>query len=138
MVAAQSAVGGTIRWGKWGTFLGDQTGGAILAYLNDGFTEWSAVGDDGVGRLHSVPVDGEAGLLDAWEAGAPPAAPEPRLVALDAECRLASLSPHVQPATLLLLQAALREPPASWKKHALPNLAKQVRAASAPASCSSF
>jgi hypothetical protein len=50
-----------------------------------------------------------------------------RLAALDAECRLAAYDPHVSPASLLLLQASLAEPPRDWKKHSLPCLARQVR-----------
>jgi hypothetical protein len=46
---------------------------------------------------------------------------------LDAECRLSAYDPHVAPSSLLLLQASLAEPPVSWKKHALPCLARQVR-----------
>ena len=39
----------------------------------------------------------------------------------------AAFDPLVAPSSLLLLQALLPEPPASWKKHALPSLARQVR-----------
>ena len=78
-------------------------------------------------RRTRLPPPGEAALLDAWEAGTPPPPPaDARVAALDDECRLAAFDPLVSPASLLMLQAALEGPPASWKKHSLPSL---VRAA---------
>jgi len=72
-------------------------------------------------------VPGELALLDGWEAGDAPPVAESRVVRLDSECRLAAFEPQVCPSSLLLLQALLAAPPASWKKHSLPALARQVR-----------
>ena len=127
LLVAQAAVGGSIRWGRWDKFVGEPTGAAVVSYLNPDFTEWWSAGEDGVSRLESTPVAGEATLLGGWDAGDPPPPAEPRVQRLDEECRLAAFDPLVAPSSLLLLQALLPEPPASWKKHALPSLARQVR-----------
>ena len=122
LVATQAAVGSAIRWGRWDKFEGEPTGAALIAYLNCHFTEWFRDG-----RLQAEAVKDEAALLSGFDARLVTHPPDARLLGLDFECRLAAWDPQVQPASLLLLQAALSEPPTSWKKHALPSLAKQVR-----------
>ena len=102
-------------------------GAAIVAYLNPSFTEWYSRDASGRSRLEADAVPGELALLDGWEAGDAPPVAESRVVRLDSECRLAAFEPQVCPSSLLLLQALLAAPPASWKKHSLPALARQVR-----------
>jgi hypothetical protein len=74
------------------------------------------------------PIPQETSILSRWLKGGPSVQlTEPRFIRLDEECHLASISPNIFPHSLVVLQALLKSPPRAWKKHALPNLAKQVR-----------
>jgi len=121
MRAAQTAAGGRIAWGKWNSFVGDSSGAAVLAYLNDKWTGSYLVDAP-------LPLPNEAASLRSWEACKPSViSHEETIRRLDKECRLAAIEPSVMPSTLVLLQALLSEPPTKWKKHGLPSLSKQIR-----------
>jgi 3-methyladenine DNA glycosylase/8-oxoguanine DNA glycosylase/superfamily II DNA or RNA helicase len=120
--AAQTAVGGRIAWGKWSSFVGDASAAAVLSYLN--IDKW----DGSYLKDAPLPLVDESTSLQTWEAGMVSIVQhEPRFRLLDEECRRAAVEPTVMPATLVLLQALLSEPPTKWKKHGLPALSKQIR-----------
>lgn len=140
-----------VRWGKWGCFMGEPSGAAVIAYLNPSFTEWWAVaaggshegsaGDSGVGpaealaegtsRLLAHAVDSEDELLDAWEAAAPLPPVDERVERLNAECRLASFDTYVAPSSLLLLQASSEQGPVGPSTLTTP-LARQAHTPRSP------
>ena len=127
MRCAQHAVGCTIREGRWGSYQGEASGAAVLAYLNPKFSDWHQHA-----HLQSHPVNHETALLNDWRTGLKLSSggdlnTNERVERLDAECRLAAYDAHVAPSLLLLLQAMLSRPPRDWKKHALPSLAMQAR-----------
>jgi 3-methyladenine DNA glycosylase/8-oxoguanine DNA glycosylase/superfamily II DNA or RNA helicase len=119
--ATQIAVGGRVAWGKWSSFAGDASDGAVVAYLNE---EW----DGSVLPPPPIPDDSE-NIIALWEEGKQSCntTTDPRLQKLDNECQWSSVDPSVMPKTLVLLQAVLKQPPTDWKKHSLPALAKHVR-----------
>jgi hypothetical protein len=122
MRVTQAVAGGKLLWGKWNKFLGDPAAAAVLSYLNH--NEWNGSHL----LLTPQPSSEEESLIDDWEKGKLVRMPtEERLIRLDKECRLAAIEPSVMPSSLVLLQAALPEPPKSWKKHSLPSLSRQVR-----------
>jgi hypothetical protein len=109
-------------WGKWNKFVGDASAAAVMSYLN--FDDWNGSNLEQPER----PSSEEKQVLDRWENGCNQAMPmDRRLCVLDEECRLSAIEPTIFPHSLVLLQALLKSPPTSWKKHGLPSLARQVR-----------